>query len=300
VTSEIQQPLPVFDDVIYALADTKPSIFSVLDFRSAFMQLPLDEESQEKASFVVHSGIYSFTRLPFGVRNGSVAFQSLMSSLFRNMLFKYMICYVDDGIIFSADAKCHLQHLREIFAVLRRSNLKLHPSKCQFGTNSVRYLSHIITPQGCRPCPNKIAAVISYKMPVDNQKELRVWLGMCNYWKRYIKDYAKICQPLHRLLKRDAKYIWNNECTKAFETLRDKLTSAPILALPDFNRPFHITCDGSGSSIGYFLSQYDDKNMEHVIAYSGRSLYEKTKRLGISVKLRDSPWWEHAASFISM
>jgi len=197
VTSEIQQPLPVFDDIIDVLADAKPSIFSVLDFRSAFMQLPLDKESQDKASFVVHSGIYSFTRLPFGVRNGSVAFQSLMSSLFCNMLFKYMICYVDDGIVFSVDAKSHLEHLTEIFAVLRRCNLKLHPGKCVFGTNSVRYLSHIITPQGCKPCPNKIAAAVSYKMPVDSQKDLRIWLGMCNYWKRYIKDYAKICQPLY-------------------------------------------------------------------------------------------------------
>jgi len=282
VTTEIQQPLPVFDDVIDALSnsevsDAKASIFSVLDFRSAFMQLPLDEESQAKASFVVHSGIYSFTRLPFGVRNGSVAFQSLMATLFRKMLFKYMICYCDDAFIYSPDFKTHLNHLSEIFAVLRRSGLRLHPAKCQFGANSVRYLSHILTPQGCRPCPSKIAAVVSYKMPVDSQKDLRIWLGMTQYWKRYIKDYAKICHPLNRLLRRDAKYIWTDECTKAFETLREKLTTAPILALPDFNKPFHITTDGSGVAIGAFLSQYDHNNIEHVIAYTGRSLRDNEK-----------------------
>ena len=270
VTTEIQQPLPVFDDVIDALADAKPTIFSVLDFRQAFLQLPLDEESQEKASFVVHSGIYSFTRLPFGCRNGSVAFQSLMASLFRKMLFKYMICYVDDAIIYSSDVKTHFNHLSSIFSILRQSNLKLHPEKCQFGTNSVRYLSHIITPEGCRPCPSKIAAFASYKIP-QNQKDLRIFLGAINYWRKFIKSYAKICHPLHRLLKRDAKFIWTDECTAAFETLRERLISAPILAMPDFTRQFHITTDSSGFSIGFYISQFDDDNREHVIAYSGCS-----------------------------
>jgi hypothetical protein len=246
-------------------AGAKADTYTVLDFRSGFYQIPLaNKDSMDRCSFICHSGVYSYKVLPFGVRNGSVAFQTMMTSLLRHMLFRYVICYTDDLIIYS-DAESHIAILEQIFAILRSNNLKLAPSKCQFATDSVVYLSHVITAQGCKPCPSKIAAITSYKI-CENQAELRTWLGMTSYWRRYIKDYAKICQPLTRLLQKGAKWLWTDECTKAFETLREKLVTAPILALPNFDHEFHITTDASGQSVGYYLSQFID-GKEHVISY---------------------------------
>ena len=261
----------MWEDVIDAIGNVKPEIFSALDFRMGFHQIPLDDYSKERCSFVTETGTYSYRRLPFGVKSGTVAFQAMITSLFRDVVFKYMICYVDDLVLFSHSPDEHLKHLSEVFSVLREANLKLHPQKCQFASNSVRYLSHIITPQGCKPCPSRIAAVTSFKMP-ENQKQLRRWLGMTAYWKKFIWQYAKICQPLYRLLRRNVKWNWTNECTEAFMTLRENLTTAPLLAAPDFNKTFYVTTDASGQAIAFYLSQFDDENKEHVICYGGRSL----------------------------
>jgi transposase InsO family protein len=280
VTKPLAQASVRFDDVIDAVAGAKADTYTVLDFRSGFYQIPLaDKESMDRCSFVCHSGVYSYKVLPFGVRNGSVAFQTMMTSLLRHMLFRYVICYTDDLIVYS-DAESHISILEQIFIILRRNNLKLAPSKCQFARDSVVYLSHVITPQGCKPCPGKIAAITTYKM-CENQAELRTWLGMTSYWRRYIKDYAKICQPLTKLLQKGAKWVWTDECTKAFETLREKLVTAPILALPNFDYEFHITTDASGQSVGYYLSQFID-GKEHVISYGGRQLRGTEKTWGIA------------------
>jgi hypothetical protein len=163
------------------------------------------------------------------------------------MLFCYVICYTDDLIVYS-DAESHISILEQIFIILRRNNLKLAPSKCQCARDSVVYLSHVITPQGCEPCPGKIAAITTYKM-CENQADLRTWVGMTSYWRCYIKDYAKICQPLTELLQKGAKWVWTGECTKAFETLREKLVTASILAHPNFDYEFpYLTCWGPRDS----------------------------------------------------
>lgn len=278
VTAALCQVSINFDSVADEIGSAKAKVFTALDFYSGFFQIPLaDKESMERCSFQVPSGIYSFKVLPMGVRNGSIAFQSMVNSLFRKMLFRYMLCYTDDVIIYSPDMATHLsQHLPEIFAVLRKANLKLHSIKSQFATNSCRFLGNIITSEGFQPDPQKVAAIASFET-CKNQTELRRWLGATNYFRRYVKNYSKITHCLTRLLQKDAKWVWNDEHTQAFETLRDRLINAPIMAFPDFTRPFHITTDASTVAIGYYLSFYDENNKERVVCYGGRNLHQNEK-----------------------
>jgi Reverse transcriptase (RNA-dependent DNA polymerase) len=148
----------------------------------------------DRCSFICLSGIYSYKVLLFGCRNGSVAFQTMMTSPLRHMLFRYVICYT---IVYS-DAKSHVGILEQIIAILRSNNLKLAPSKCQFARDSVVLVSHVVSPQDCKPYPDKIAATMSYKM-CENQAELSTWLSLTSYWRCYIHNYARICHSLPTL-----------------------------------------------------------------------------------------------------
>ena len=273
VSKELQQTMISMDDVVDAIGSAKPKVFTVLDFYSGFFQIPLaDKESMDRCSFVVPSGIYSFKVLPQGVRNGSIVFQSMINSLFRKMLFRYMLCYTDDVIVYSPDMETHItQHLPAIFDVLRKANLKLHSKKSQFATDSCKYLGNIITTEGCKPDPDRLTAIANYPMCTD-VNSLRRFLGMLNYFRKYIFNFSKISHCLTRLLQKDAKWVWTDEHTEAFNTLRDKLISAPILAYPDFSKQMHITTDASTVAISYYLSYFDDQNNERVVSYQGRNL----------------------------
>jgi hypothetical protein len=282
VTKDLKQVMTSFDDVIDSIGSSRAKIFTVLDFFSGFFQIPLaDKESMDRASFVVPSGVYSFKVMPQGIKGGSIVFQSLAYSLFRKMLFKYMLCYTDDVIIYSPDIETHItQHLPELFRTLRKANLKLNSKKSQFATDHCRYLGHIITAEGCKPDPDRLSAIATYPMCKD-VTELRRFLGICNYFRRYIMNYSKITHCLTRLLQKDAKWVWTDEHTNAFETVRNMLINAPILAYPDFTKTMHITTDASTVSIGYYLSYFDSNNRERIIAYSGRNLRPNEKNWSI-------------------
>ena len=211
-------------------------------------------------------------RLPQGVKSGSIAFQSMINTLFRKMLFKYMLAYTDDVIVFSQDTHTHLtQHLPKIFAILRKANLKLHSRKCQFATKTCKFLGNVITSDGFTPCPTKVAAIANYS-PCKNTTELRQFLGVTGYYRRYIFNYAKVAHCLTRLLQKDAKWVWHTEHQEAFTELKRRLVNAPVIAYPDFSRDFYICTDASTSSIGHYLFQLDDKNQERVICFGGRNL----------------------------
>jgi transposase InsO family protein len=229
----------------------------------------------------VHRGTFEFNRLPFGLKSAPWAFQQTMSIILRDCLWQYALCFIDDILVYSSDFNSHILHLTEVFARLRKANMKLHMAKCKFAAKTVRYLGHLLSKDGIYPDPKKVEAVRTYPQP-KNQKEVRSFLGLVGFYRKYIHQFALKADSLHKLLRKDAKFVFDDECVHSFNTLRTALINSPILALPNFNRPFIITTDASTASIAYVLSQNDDRGQEHVISYGGRSLRNAEKQWSVT------------------
>ena len=251
VTEPMNFPLPRLEDAMDSVGENNSKIFTVLDLKSGFHQIPLDEETKHKTTFVTHSGSCSFKRLPYGLRNAAIAFQCVMAQVLQGINFKYALVYVDDILIHSSTFDEHLVHLQNVFDRLNDANLKLQPKKSQFAA--------------------KIDVVKTYPVP-KTRKQLKAYLGLTAYYRRFVKDYAKIAAPLHNLLKKDVEYKWSEDCETAFNLLKDKLISSPILAFADTQKPFFLSVDASGEAIGYILGQRDFEGREVVISYGGRAL----------------------------
>ena len=271
VTEPINFPLPRLEDVIDSVGENNSKIFTVLDLKAGFHQIPLDEETKHKTTFVTHSGCYAFKRLPYGLRNAPIAFQCVMAQVLQGINFKYALVYVDDILIHSSTFDEHLIHLQSVFDRLNDANLKLQPKKCQFAAKRVEYLGHYFSKNGIEVNPSKIAAVKNYPVP-KTRKQLKAFLGLTNYYRRFVKDYAKIAAPLNSLLKKDVEYKWSKECDTSFGLLKEKLISSPILAFADTQKPFFLSVDASGTAIGFILGQKDSEGREVVISYGGRAL----------------------------
>ena len=183
--------------------------------------------------------------------------------------------------MFSKTFDEHLRHLAEIFDRLISAGLTLKPNKCRFALKEVQYLGHVITKDGVCVDVGKTDAMRSFPVPTT-QKEVRSFLGLCNYYRKFVKDYSKIASPLNALLSKDDKFSWTMECQRAFDKLKSALTSPPVLAYPDHNKGFILTADASGTAIGYILGQLDDNNQERVIAYGGRSLNIHERKYNIT------------------
>ena len=276
VTIPMSQPIPRLDDVFDALGESGATMFSTLDLNSAFFQIGLDPESKKKSAFVTHEGVFEFNRMSFGLRNASFSFQLLMSQVLKGLNWKFVLCYIDDILVYSPDFNTHLQHLNQVFDRLREANLTLKPSKCTFGVDKVNFLGHVLSEGGVSVDTAKTDLVKDFPIPTT-QKQLRGFLGLCNYYRRFVQDYAKIASPLNSLLKKEigknfSKVDWTDKCQIAFDTLKDNLISAPILRFPDMSRPFILSTDASGFSLGYILGQVDKNGQEYVICYGGRAI----------------------------
>ena len=185
ITIPIHHPLPRIDDVFDALGESHATIFSTLDLNSAYFQVPLDPETRHKAAFVTHEGVFEWTRMPNGLRNGPSSFQMLMSFVLKGLNWKFVLCYIDDILVFSPNLDTHLQHLQEVFQRLRQANLTLKPSKCEFGVNQVQFLGHVLSENGVAVDPRNTDKVQNFPVPIT-QKQLRGFLGLCNYYRRFV------------------------------------------------------------------------------------------------------------------
>ena len=213
--------------------------------------------------------------------NAPAVFDNAMSEVLRGLTWKNILIYTDDLMIYSKDFKTHLYYLSQVFDRLRSAGMKLKPTKCNFAAKQVTYLGHIFSKTGVSVDPAKTEVVRNFPVP-KNQTQVRSFLGLTNYYKKFIKNYSLIATPLHNLLKKSVPFKWTSECQLAFDTLKQKLTSTPILSYPQFDREFILYCDASNYSISYILGQKDEHNREYVIAYAGRSLSDTEKRWPIT------------------
>ena len=282
VTELMAFPIPHMTEVFDTLAESKAEIFSTLDLRSGFWQVPLDSTSKAKSAFITHQGIFEFNRLSFGMVNAPMSFQALMTKVLKNLNFKVALVYIDDLIIFSRDFDQHLHHLSLVFNNLRAANLKLNPSKCKLATESVKYLGHIVSKQGLKVNPENIDKIKNCQRPI-NVKQVRSALGMMGYYRKFILGYAKIAQPLNDILKKETKFEWTEKCDRAFNELKERLTKAPILRFPQFDKEFTLSVDSSDYSIGFMLSQ-EHEGKQHPICFGGRALRENELKWHITDK----------------
>ena len=171
----------------------------------------MDPASREKTAFVTHAGLYEFTTMPFGLCNVPGTFQRLLECVLRGLTWQIALIYLDDVLVYSRTFEEHLQHLRLVFDRFRETGLKLKPCKCYFGQTKVNYLGHVITPEGLQSDPAKVKVVQEYPVP-KIVKDVRAFMGLTNYYRKFIKGYARIASPLHELTKKGTKFVWTDAC----------------------------------------------------------------------------------------
>ncbi|XP_063831609.1 uncharacterized protein LOC135080816 [Ostrinia nubilalis] len=208
--------------------------------------------------------------MPFGLKNAPSTFQRLMNTALSGLNGIQCFVYLDDIVIYSPDLNSHVNNLASVFHKLRKFNLKLQPDKCEFLRKEVTYLGHVITNEGVKPNPDKIKAVTEFPIP-ESPKDVKSFLGLVSYYRRFIPEFSKIAKPLTSLLKKDEPFIWENPQQLAFDELKQKLTTAPILSYPDFSQPFNLTCDASNHAISAILSQ-GPIGKDQPVAYASRTL----------------------------
>ena len=280
VTRKDAYPLPRINDTLETLSDSK--IFSTLDLASGYWQVVLTENDRQKTAFCTTEGLYEFKVMPFGLCNAPATFQRLMDIVLTGLQWTSCLVYLDDIIVLGRTFTEHLSNLGSVFSRIRDAGLKIKPEQCSFLKEKVKYLSHIVSKEGIAADPEKTATVKTWPTPTST-KEVQQFLGLANYYRRFIKDFAQIAKPLHKLTERTSSFLWTTECQKSFEILRHLLSSPPILSYPDFIKPFILDTDASNDGIGGVLSQLDKDGREHVVAY-GRLLTKPERNYCVTRK----------------
>ena len=266
ITVRSRAPIPRIDELLDSLSGKK--IFSLLDLSGGYHQLILPESDKPKTAFATPYGHYQWRVLPQGLCNAPSAFQATMNKLFKHMLGRSVFIYLDDILVASESPEEHKQHLQEVLQILKDNHLYAAIQKCHFNKPEVNYLGHVVGRDGLRPDPQKVQVVRDWPKP-SSVHEVRSFLGLTNYFRRFIKDYASKAAPLNRLLQKDGSQEcrWNPACDKSFESLKHALVNAPVLAIPDLEKPYELEVwtDASDTAVGAVLMQNG-----HPIAYESR------------------------------
>ena len=262
-------PLPRIGDYLDALAGVR--YFTTLDLASGFWQVPMHPESIEKTAFVSHAGSYEFLIMPFGLKNAPSMFQRLMSNVLAGLSQKVCMDYIDDILVVGRTFEEHVGNLRTVLQRLRKAGLRLKPKKCDLFKTKVKYLCFVVSANGIEVDPEKNRAVKEFPVPEDVRR-LRGFLGLTSYYRRFIAGYTKIAGPLHRLTAKNVPYIWSEECQRAFDHLKEKLVTAPVLVYPNFEVPFLLETDASGEGLGAVLAQQQTDGTTQPVAHASRTV----------------------------
>lgn len=266
ITVKDSYPIPLIDDLLYELGRAK--VFSKIDLRAGYHQIRVMKEDIFKTTFVTSSGHYKFKVMPFGLTNAPATFQALMNDVFRAKLRDYVLVFFDDILVYSPSEETHLEHLREVLKILQQHQLYDKRTKCSFAQTQVHYLGHVINQNGVGVDPQKIQAVKECLVPTT-VKALRGFLGLTGYYRKFVRNYGVIAKPLTTLLKK-GQFKWGKEADKAFEQLKEAMTTTPVLQLPNFEKPFVVETDASYQGIGAVLMLEG-----HPLAYLSKALGPK-------------------------
>ncbi len=271
-TIKNKYPLPRIDEMLDQLHGA--TVFSKIDLQSGYHQVRIAAEDVEKTAFRTRYGLFQFLVLPFGLTNAPATFQHLMNSVLRPYLDKFVLVYLDDILIYSKNEAEHLRHIQTVLAVLRQHKLFARLSKCAFGLESVEFLGHIVSKDGICVDPKKVEVIKQWPTP-KSQKDVRSFLGLAGYFRRFVDRFAHIARPLTDLTSA-SKAVWTNQswtpaAQEAFDKLKHALITAPVLIAPDFSKPFELFTDASGKAVGAVLLQDHGKGPQP-IAYHSRKM----------------------------
>ncbi|GJU53022.1 putative reverse transcriptase domain-containing protein [Tanacetum coccineum] len=269
LTIKNRYPLPRIDDLFDQLQGA--CCFSKIDLRSGYHQLRVREEDIPKTAFRTRYGHFEFTVMPFGLTNAPTIFMDLMNRVCKPYLDKFVIVFIDDILIYSKSEEEHEVHLKAILDLLKKEKLYAKFSKCEFWLQEVQFLGHVVNRDGIHVDPSKVESVKNWKTP-ESSTEIRSFLGLAGYYRRFIENFSKIAKPLTLLTQKNKTYVWGDEQDEAFRILKEKLCNAPVLALPDGPDDFVVYCDASKQGFGCVLMQRGK-----VIAYASRQLKKHEK-----------------------
>ena len=281
VTKVISHPLARYEDVFDAIGSSEAAIYSMVDMACGFWQLKLDPSTKHKSAFITHQGVYCWNVLPFGLVNSSAIFGKVMSQVLRGLEYKTLLIYCDDCVIFSKDAETHKIHLQQVFDLLRKANLKLKPSKCQWAAKEVNYLGFRLSKNGIQADPAKTEVIRQWPQP-KNESEIRAFLGVANFYRRFCAFFSDKAAPMTHLLKKGVPFVWSNDCETSFQAIKKSLTNPPTLRYANFEKEFILYTDSSSKAISYILGQRDEKGREVAICFAGRSLSDTERRYPVT------------------
>ena len=265
-------PLPLLEELFHKLnGGTK---FTKLDLADAYLQIKLDESSKQLVVLNTHQGLYRYKRMPFGLSCAPAIFQRIIEQTVGDI--PGVACYLDDIIVTGKTETDHLTNLQRTLERLKESGFRLRKSKCSFFQSSVVYLGHVIDKDGIRPLTNKVEAILKMPLPED-PKQLRSFLGMVNYYDKFLPGLATKCACLNDLLHKDKKWYWTEEHSKAVDAIKESLTSADTLAHYDPTLPLTLACDASTVGVGAVISHTYPDGKEKPIAYASRKLTKAEK-----------------------
>ena len=268
-TIKDRTPLPRIDELLDRVGTAR--YFSKLDLASGYWQVAIEEEAQPYTAFRTKYGSYEWLVMPFGLTNAPATFQKLMTHVLAGILDVFVLCYLDDLLIFSPTKEQHYADLDKVLTRLEEHKLHVKLSKCNFGEEEVEFLGHLVGAGRIKPDPSKLKTVSEWPTP-KTPKDIRSFLGLAGYYRRFIPGFSRVAAPLHDLTALDAEWTWTRREEKAFTTIRDSLVSKPVLRLPTFDRPFTLTTDASTVAIAGVLEQPDDDGHLHPVAYCSRKL----------------------------
>jgi len=266
-------PLPDITEILDQLGQAK--YFSCLDLAMGYHQIDMDPQDIDKTAFSTKEGHWAYRRMPFGLKTAPATFQRVMNTALSGLTGSRCLIFLDDIVIYANSLADHDRKLRDVFRRLRRHNLKLQPDKCEFLRKEVAFLGHKISENGVEPDNRKVEAIQKFPKP-NTVKQLKSFLGLAGYYRRFVPQFSKIAAPLHKLLKKDAKFAWGEDQEIAFSTLKQKLVSKPILQYPNFSEEFILTTDASNDGAGAVLSQ-GEIGKDLPVAFGSRS-FNKAER----------------------
>ena len=269
ITTADAFPLPNMTELLDSLKQTK--YFSVLDAKSAYWSIHVAPEDRCKTAFTDGHQLFQWVRMPFGLKTAPNTFQRTLSIVLSPVLGNHCLCYLDDIIIYSNTFQEHIEHLSSVLTLLDKAGLKLNFKKCQLARPEIKFLGFLVSAAGLSPDPEKVEAVTRMPSP-KNVQETRRYLGCVGFFRRHIKDFADIAAPLTDVTKKNRPFVWGEAQENAFQELKRRLKSAPVLVRPDFSKSFQIHTDASKLAVAGCLMQTDDNDNLHPVAYFSRKL----------------------------
>jgi len=264
-------PLPRVDDVLDCLSGA--SWFTSLDLQSGYWQIPMAAEGIPKTAFVTKRGTYAFEVMPFGLTNAPATFQPLMNELLQEHIGTTVIPYLDDVTIYSSSFQSHVTQVQRVMRCLTEAALTLNCNKCQFARQQIKLLGYAVSPKGLGVLSQKTEAIQRMQSP-SNATQVPQFLGLCSYYPRFIPSYSQMAIPLYLLTPKDQAFFWTQDQERAFNRLKQSISTAPVLKLPDYGIPFTVTTDASDYAIGAVLSHNDDAQTERPVCYLSPKLTE--------------------------